>query len=357
MYLLSQRIKAMGNKVVLSGEGADEIFGGYLYFHKAPSPGEAAGWGAGAGGGWRGTAVRGAATGGATVWAAACAPATAERRFQGARFAHLPTCCVHSHSPPPHHPTHAEEYHKECVRLVTRLHQWDVLRANKAPFAFGLETRVPFLDKQFLQVGREGGECVWVGGWVGVLCGQGVCVWGACGGRGVQPQVGACWAAPRQRMPDLACMRAAPCSRPCPCAGAASWRCSHPAAVTPLLSNHPLPPQVSMNIDPRDKMPNLAEKPDGVHPKLEKYILRKVGHAVPAVPAVLCCAALALSSHSKVMPPCRPSAHPGPAPPRPPPPAPFRRLTSRSGRTCPTTCCSGRRSSSATAWATTGWTG
>ena len=79
----------------------------------------------------------------------------------------------------------AEEYHKECVRLVTRLHQWDVLRANKAPFAFGLETRVPFLDKQFLQV--------------------------------------------------------------------------------------------SMNIDAADKMPNLAVKPDGIHPKLEKYILRKVG--------------------------------------------------------------------------------
>lgn len=39
MYLLSQRIKAMGMKVVLSGEGADEIFGGYLYFHKAPSAG------------------------------------------------------------------------------------------------------------------------------------------------------------------------------------------------------------------------------------------------------------------------------------------------------------------------------
>ena len=50
----------------------------------------------------------------------------------------------------------AEEYHKECVRLVTRLHQWDVLRANKAPFAFGLETRVPFLDKQFLQVRAHG---------------------------------------------------------------------------------------------------------------------------------------------------------------------------------------------------------
>jgi asparagine synthase (glutamine-hydrolysing) len=82
MYLLAQRIKASGIKVVLSGEGADEIFGGYLYFHKAPSP---------------------------------------------------------------------VEYHKECVRLVRRLHQWDVMRANKAPFAFGVETRVPFLDKNFLQ--------------------------------------------------------------------------------------------------------------------------------------------------------------------------------------------------------------
>lgn len=56
----------------------------------------------------------------------------------------LPSPCP---TPPP-----PEEYHRECVRLVTRLHQWDVLRANKAPFAFGLETRVPFLDKQFLQV-------------------------------------------------------------------------------------------------------------------------------------------------------------------------------------------------------------
>ena len=114
MYLLAQRIKALGIKVVLSGEGADEEFGGYLFFHKAPN---------------------------------------------------------------------AAEYHKECVRLVARLHQFDVMRANKAPFAFGVETRVPFLDKEFLEV--------------------------------------------------------------------------------------------AMNIDAADKMPNLKEKPDGVHPKLEKYILRK----------------------------------------------------------------------------------
>lgn len=81
MYLLSRRIKALGFKVVLSGEGADEIFGGYLYFHKAPSP---------------------------------------------------------------------AEFHAETVRKVSRLHQWDVLRANKAPFAFGIEPRVPFLDRAFL---------------------------------------------------------------------------------------------------------------------------------------------------------------------------------------------------------------
>lgn len=45
-----------------------------------------------------------------------------------------------------------QEFHKECVRKVTRLHDWDVLRANKATFAFGLEARVPFLDKKFLNI-------------------------------------------------------------------------------------------------------------------------------------------------------------------------------------------------------------
>lgn len=114
MYLLARKIKAMGIKVVLSGEGADEIFGGYLYFHKAPS---------------------------------------------------------------------AEEFHRETVRKVTRLHQWDVLRANKAPFAWGLEPRVPFLDKDFLKV--------------------------------------------------------------------------------------------AMDIDPSEKMIDMNEKPDGVHKKMEKYLLRK----------------------------------------------------------------------------------
>ena len=81
MYLLARRIKALGIKVVLSGEGADEVFGGYLYFHKAPS---------------------------------------------------------------------AAEFQAETVRLIDRLHQWDVMRANKAPFSFGVETRVPFLDKSLL---------------------------------------------------------------------------------------------------------------------------------------------------------------------------------------------------------------
>lgn len=83
MFLLSRKIKALGVKMVLSGEGADETLGGYLYFHKAPSP---------------------------------------------------------------------EEYHKECVRKTTRLHQWDVMRANKSTLAWGLEARVPFLDKQWLEL-------------------------------------------------------------------------------------------------------------------------------------------------------------------------------------------------------------
>ena len=83
MYLLARVIKSMGIKMVLSGEGADEIFGGYLYFHKAPS---------------------------------------------------------------------AEEFHKETVRKLSKLHLYDCLRANKSLSAWGVEGRVPFLDKDFLDV-------------------------------------------------------------------------------------------------------------------------------------------------------------------------------------------------------------
>jgi asparagine synthase (glutamine-hydrolysing) len=82
MYLLSRKIKAMGVKMVLSGEGSDEIFGGYLYFHAAPNK---------------------------------------------------------------------EEFHKETVRRVKNLHLADCLRANKSTSAWGLEARVPFLDKEFLE--------------------------------------------------------------------------------------------------------------------------------------------------------------------------------------------------------------
>ena len=83
MYLMARAIKAMGIKMVLSGEGADEIFGGYLYFHKAPS---------------------------------------------------------------------AKEFHEETVRKLDKLHMYDCLRANKSLAAWGIEGRVPFLDKAFMDI-------------------------------------------------------------------------------------------------------------------------------------------------------------------------------------------------------------
>jgi asparagine synthase (glutamine-hydrolysing) len=83
MFLLARRIKAMGVKMVLSGEGSDEIFGGYLYFHKAPN---------------------------------------------------------------------AREFHEELVRKLDALKNYDCLRANKSMMAWGVEPRVPFLDREFLDV-------------------------------------------------------------------------------------------------------------------------------------------------------------------------------------------------------------
>ncbi|MCH5290070.1 MAG: asparagine synthase B, partial [Treponema sp.] len=81
MYLLARVIKSMGIKMVLSGEGSDELFGGYLYFHKAPD---------------------------------------------------------------------AREFHEELVRKMSKLHLYDCLRANKSLMAWGVEGRVPFLDKDFI---------------------------------------------------------------------------------------------------------------------------------------------------------------------------------------------------------------
>ncbi len=83
MYLLARVIKSMGVKMVLSGEGADELFGGYLYFHKAPN---------------------------------------------------------------------AQAFHEETVRKLSKLHLYDCLRANKSLAAWGVEGRVPFLDKEFIDV-------------------------------------------------------------------------------------------------------------------------------------------------------------------------------------------------------------
>ena len=83
MYLMARVIKSMGIKMVLSGEGSDELFGGYLYFHKAPN---------------------------------------------------------------------AREFHEETVRKLSKLHMYDCLRANKSLAAWGIEGRVPFLDKEFIDV-------------------------------------------------------------------------------------------------------------------------------------------------------------------------------------------------------------
>ena len=83
MYLLARVIKSMGIKMVLSGEGSDELFGGYLYFHKAPN---------------------------------------------------------------------AKEFHEETVRKLKKLYLYDCLRANKSLAAWGVEGRVPFLDKEFMDI-------------------------------------------------------------------------------------------------------------------------------------------------------------------------------------------------------------
>lgn len=95
MYLLSRFIKSMGIKMVLSGEGADEIFGGYLYFHKAPD---------------------------------------------------------------------ARTFHEETIRKLSKLYLYDCLRANKSLAAWGVEGRVPFLDKEFLDVAMRLNPAAKMGG-------------------------------------------------------------------------------------------------------------------------------------------------------------------------------------------------
>ena len=106
MYLLARRVKALGIKMVLSGEGSDEVFGGYLYFHKAPN---------------------------------------------------------------------AAEFHAETVRKLQSLHLYDCLRANKSTAAWGVEARMPFLDRAFLDLAMGMNVC-------DKLCGE-------CGGGQMEKSV------------------------------------------------------------------------------------------------------------------------------------------------------------------------
>jgi asparagine synthase (glutamine-hydrolysing) len=114
MYLLSRKIKGMGVKMVLSGEGADEAFGGAC----APR-----------------------------ASSRAASASTVQRSSADARAASPAAGYLYFHKAPS-----AEEFHRECVRKTTRLHLWDVCRANKSTQAWGLEARVPFLDRAFLEV-------------------------------------------------------------------------------------------------------------------------------------------------------------------------------------------------------------
>lgn len=127
MFLMSRKIKAMGVKMVLSGEGSDEVFGGYLYFHKAPSP------------------VR--VFVGVCVCVHVCVfthDAVQKRHARPAlgcmrEIQHInPSVCMHNSQ---------EEFQSETVRKIQALHKYDCMRANKSTMAWGVEARVPFLDK------------------------------------------------------------------------------------------------------------------------------------------------------------------------------------------------------------------
>lgn len=116
MFLMSRKIKSLGVKMVISGEGADEIFGGYLYFHKAPNKEEF----------HRETCRK-----------------VINHSWSIAFFENLvETGRVKKNADPLLH----------VYAQIKALHQYDCLRANKATSAWGLEARVPFLDKEFINV-------------------------------------------------------------------------------------------------------------------------------------------------------------------------------------------------------------
>jgi asparagine synthetase B (glutamine-hydrolysing) len=150
MFLMSRKIKALGVKMVLSGEGSDEVFGGYLYFHKAPNR------------------VRGARLTRLdlrlTLTSAILSVPT--RSTLGKPTQPPPNRPQNQPQPTPTDPNLTpadpnltpispplqDEFFQETVRKVQALYQFDCLRANKSTMAWGVEARVPFLDRAFLDL-------------------------------------------------------------------------------------------------------------------------------------------------------------------------------------------------------------
>ena len=118
MFLMSRKIKSLGVKMVLSGEGSDEVFGGYLYFHKAPNKEE-------------------------------FHRETCRKVIDSIQCISLYVCIFEFKM------MESKVFHGYVCLQIKALHQYDCLRANKSTSAWGLEARVPFLDKEFIRVAMD----------------------------------------------------------------------------------------------------------------------------------------------------------------------------------------------------------